>query len=127
MRLPPDGHDVHSAIAIEVCDGQIFDGHAPIVDNVPAPLSAAAVHGLVDAHSAPLLRLIAQIIADADDQLVIPIAVEVGTPDSVPPFQFFIDDVPLPQSRSALGRWCVNNHLVAVPRLNRGDEGPAIL
>src|SRR5262249_31284858 len=115
-------------VAVEVGGRQVLHRHAPLVDQVPLPLAGLRVHRAVDAHAAALARLVAQVVADADDQLVAAVAVEVGAPDGVAPAQALVQDVPVPGARRRPAfRRRVDDHLVAVPRLDRGDERGAVL
>src|SRR5262249_39516773 len=75
------GHDVDAAVAVEVGRGEVLHRDAPLVDQETLPLRAGRVGGLVDAHAALLAGLVAEVVAHADDQLVLPVAIEVGTPD----------------------------------------------
>src|SRR5262249_29799888 len=122
LRRAADGNDVGAAVAEEVRHGQILHRDAALVDQVPLPLPALAVQRLVDAHAALLARLVAQVVAHADDQLVAAVAVEVGAPDGVAPLQLVVEDVPLPQPHARITRRRVDDDLVAVPRLDGGDE-----
>src|SRR5215471_14268322 len=90
------------------------------------PLRAFIVRRLEDAHPGFLAGLVAEDVANADYQLVAAVAVEVGAPDGMAPFQLVVQDVTVPQSVRIVG-WRVHNDLVAVPRFDGGNEGPAIL
>src|SRR5207249_695422 len=119
-RLPPDRHDVDLAVAVEVCCGQVLDRDAARIDVVAGPLRALVVERLVDANAAAFAGLHAQVVAHADDELVAPVAIEVGTPDGMAPLKLFINDIPLPQvpvTRASV----VDHHLMTVPWFNGGN------
>src|SRR5262249_39654627 len=97
LRLPADGDDVNLAVAVEVGRGQVLDVHTALVDQGPLPLCSLRARRSVDAHAAPLARLHAQVVAHADNQLVVAVTVEVGAPDGMAPLQLVIDDLALPQ------------------------------
>src|SRR5262249_53977015 len=126
LRRPADGDEVGPAVAVEVGDGQVFHRYPARIDVVALPLGPPFVQRLVDADAAALADFLAQVVAHADDQLVVAVAVEVGAPAGVAPFQLIVDDVPLPllARRRRLG---VDDDLVAVPRLDGGDELVAAL
>src|SRR5262249_23737128 len=126
VRLPPDGDDVDAAVAVQIRNGEVLHRHPAVLDNLPLPLAVLQVSGLVDAHPATLAGLLAPVVADADDQLLHAVAVNVGTPDRVAPAQPVVDDVPVPQ-RLRIARRRVGDHLMAVPRLDGGDVGKAVL
>src|SRR5262249_30225446 len=98
VRLPPHGDDVDATIPVQVRRRQVLDRHAAVLDNLPLPLAVLDVGRLVDAHSAPLSRLLAQVaVTHADDQLLVAVAVDVGAPDRMTPAQPVIDDMAVPQ------------------------------
>ena len=94
------------AVAVEVAGGEVFDGDAAGIDELARPLARLALRpcGIVDADAA--LGRVAQVVADADDQLLVGVAVEIGAPDGVAPFQVFVEDVAVPQAVAcvAVGR-----------------------
>src|SRR6266542_1294608 len=122
VRLAADGHKVHAAVPVEVASGQVLDGDAALVDQRPLPLRPLGVGRLVDPYPPPLARFRTQVIADADDQLVAAVAVEVGAPHGVAPLQLFVDDMTVIQFLRGIIRPRVDNDLVAVPRLDGGEE-----
>src|SRR6516164_5679349 len=71
VRLPAHGNDVDLAVAVEVGGGEVLDGHAAVIDNLPSPFLALAVGALVDTHAAALREFVARlrvgIVAHADD------------------------------------------------------------
>src|SRR5262249_40543230 len=83
VRLSAPGDDVDAAIAVEVRRGEVFHGDAAVVEDVPCPFRALVVERLVQPHAAPLAGFVAFVVADADDDFVILVAVEVGAPDGV--------------------------------------------
>src|SRR4051812_31334232 len=54
VRPPADGDDVRLAVPVQVGDRQVLDRHPTVIDDVPGPLLAHAVGGLVDADAALL-------------------------------------------------------------------------
>ena len=121
--LSADGDDVRAAVAIEIGDGQRFHGHAAVFDNVPGPARAFVIERLVDADAAPLPRLVAEIVPDADDDFGVGAAVHVSTFDGVSPLEAIIDHVAVPQLRLVL-RLRVNDNLMSMPGLNSGKDWP---
>src|SRR5579859_6285752 len=117
LRRPPHRDDIDLPRALQIPTRQILHPHPALVDQLSLPALAHAIERLVDAHPTPLARLLAAIIAHADDQFVAAVAVEVRAPDGMAPAQALVDDVPLPQSAFLLRRR-VDHHLVAVPRLD---------
>src|SRR5207249_577100 len=115
-----DGDDVDAAVAVEVGAGEVFDGDAAGIDDGPGPFGAGAVGGFVNADAAAIAGFGVQIVADADDQLFVAVAVEVGAPDGVAPFQGVVEKMTLPEL-AGFARGRVGDDLVAVPRLNGGD------
>src|SRR6266849_8403134 len=126
MRRPPHGDDVNLAVAGQVRRGQILDGDAAFVDQVAFPFRALVVERLVDADAALFAGLVAEIIADADDEFVAAVTVEISAPHGVSPLELVVKDVAGPQFLWIVGLG-VNDNLVAVPRLDRGDERFAVL
>src|SRR5437660_2586573 len=128
MRLPADGDDVDAPVAVEIGAHQVLHRHAAVVDDLAAPFRALVVRRLVDAHAAARGEFVAllRLVAHADDQLVIAVAVEVGAEDGVAPAQLFVDDMAVPH-RALRGRFGVDDDLVAVPGLDGGDEAFAVL
>src|SRR5262249_10849227 len=80
-----------------------------------------AVRRLVDPHAAPLAGLLTLVVAHADDQLLVAVAVEVGAPDRVAPLQPIVDNVAVPQLLRRVVRRRVDDHLVAVAWLDGGN------
>ena len=78
---------------------------------------------IVDADAA--FDRIVQVVTDADDQLFVVIVVEVDRPDGVAPLQLLVEDVPLPEPLAGRGAGRIgrriDDHLMAVPGLDRGD------
>ena len=70
---------------------------ADLIDDLPGPFGAFTVGALVDADATALAELHAQVVPDADDQLVVAVAIEVGTPDAVAPLELFVDHVAVPE------------------------------
>src|SRR5437868_13838226 len=124
MGLPADRDDVEPAVAVEVGDGEILDRHTAVLEDVLAPLRAFVINGLVDPDAAALSRLLTSVVPNTDDQLVAAIAVQIGAPDCVPPAQRFIHNVPVPERLLGIVRRRIDDDLVAVPRLDGGDEFP---
>src|SRR6516225_11022353 len=87
VRLPADGDDVDAAVAVEARRRQVFDGNAAVVENMPGPLRALVVERLVEPNAATLAGLVAFVVAYAYDDFVVLVAVEIGAPDGVAPFQ----------------------------------------
>src|SRR5579864_1223231 len=128
--LAAHGDDVDAAVAVDVGTNQVFDRHTAVVYNLPGPLLALAVGTFIDPHAAPQCKFVAGlwiwVVADTDDQLIVAVAIEVGTPHAMAPAQLFVEDESLEQAILALFVG-VNDDLVAVPRLDRGDELVAVL
>src|SRR5688572_11898022 len=89
MRRPADGHDVGPAVAVQVARHQILNGDAARIDDLPRPLAGSRVAWVVNPDAA--LRRFAGIVADADHQLVILVAVEVRARDGMAPLQIFVE------------------------------------
>src|SRR5262245_34101298 len=70
LRLPANGDDVDLAVAVEVGTGRVLDGHAAVLDDLPLPLLALLVEGLVDAHPAALAAGLRFIVAHTNHQFV---------------------------------------------------------
>src|SRR5262249_46981529 len=102
---------------------------AAVVDDLALPLGADVIERLVNAYAAPFLEGVAlgRVVADADDQLVVAVAVQVGTPDTVAPAELFVDHVPVPHLLGRVLGLGVDNDLVAVPWLDGGDVLLAVL
>src|SRR5262249_29251058 len=126
-RLPADRHNVNLTVAVQIRRRQVLHRHAAVVDYLPGPLGAFAVRALVDANAAALTGFHAQVIADADDQLVVAVAVEVGRPDAVGPLEWLVDHVTVPHFFAGVVWLGVDNDLIAVPRLDGGDVLLAVL
>src|SRR5262245_2315991 len=99
VRAPTDGDDVRLAVAVQIGHGLVLDRDPAILDNVSSPYFAHAVRGLVDADSAFLGKRIALagVITNADDQLVLAVAVEVGAPDGMTPAEVVVNHLSVPQ------------------------------
>src|SRR5947209_16596895 len=111
-----DGDDVDLAIGVEVGAGEILGRHAAVVDDVLFPLCGGGVGCAEDVDAAA--DLLGKRVAYADDDFVAAIAIEVGAPEAVAPFQFGVDDVAGPLIGVRLG---VADHLITVPWLARGE------
>src|SRR4029079_17351816 len=74
VRRPADSDDVRTTVAVQVAGGKILDGDTAGIDDLPRPFRAGLILRIVDAHAA--LERIVEIVADADDELLIRIAVE---------------------------------------------------
>ncbi len=96
MRLPADGHDVNAAIAVQIGGGKILNMNAALIEQLTLPLRPRIVECFENAHAAFLARLLAEIVADADNQLLAAVAVEIGAPDGMAPFQAIVQNVTLP-------------------------------
>jgi len=73
-RLPADRHDIDFLVTIQIRRRQVLHCHSAVFDDLSSPFGSGAVLSLVDAHTTPFLGLTAEIIADADDQLIITVA-----------------------------------------------------
>src|SRR5207253_6652182 len=91
----------------------------------PLPFRPLVVERLVNAHAAALAGLVAKVVAHTDDQVVAAVAVQVGTPDRVAPFELVVDHVPVPLPLRIGGRG-VHHDLVAVPGFDGRDERLAV-
>src|SRR5438270_220735 len=80
---PADGHQVNLALAVQVGGGKVLNSHAAFIHQLPLPLRSLAVGGLVNADAATLAGLFAQVVAHADDQLLVAVAVQISTPDGM--------------------------------------------
>src|SRR5690606_4825032 len=94
----PAGDDVRPAIAGQVAHDQIFGRHPSGIDHMLLPLPGGSVNELVHYHANG-----SRGIAVSKDDFVLPVAVEVRRPQSVPALETFIDHRSLPQ-RVALFR-----------------------
>src|SRR5262249_9506219 len=121
VGLPANGHDVDVAIAVQIGDRKILNVNAALIEQVTLPLRALIVERLENPHTAFLARLVAEVIADSDSQLVAATAIEIGTPAGMAPFQLVVENMALPKV-GGVGRRSVHNDLVAVPRFNGCDE-----
>src|SRR5262249_15933322 len=125
-RLSPNRDDVDARVAVQVGGGHVFDADAAFIDDLPRPLSAFVVLHFVDAYAGAVLRReLGAGAADADDQLVRAVAVEICAPYGLAPAQFLVDHMAVPQL-VGVGRLGVDNDLIAVPGFNRGDELAAV-
>src|SRR5262249_6818096 len=108
-------------IAVEIDAREVLDRDAAVVDDLSRPLRSDVVQRLIDADATAMF---AAVVADADDQLIGAVAVEVGRRDAVAPFQLVVDHVPGPKGagRRRLG---VDDDLMAMPRFDGGDESLA--
>src|SRR5262249_24879650 len=125
--LPTDRDDVDLAVAVEIGRGQVLDRHAAVVDDVPGPFRAFAVRAFVDADAATFAGLHAQADAYAADQPVVAIAIALGSPDAMAPLQLLINDVADPLLLDRVVGLRVDNHLIAMPRLDGGAVFLAVL
>src|SRR5258708_1515708 len=93
------GDEVDATVPVEVGGQGIFDGHAAVVDHVPHEGETVAIlPGVVDEQAGAArgpLRILRG-IALADQELFVPVSVEVGTPDGVAPGERLIDDATVP-------------------------------
>ena len=83
MRLTADGHDIHPTIAVQITSGKIFNRDAARIDDSAIPLRAGCIFGVVD--SQPATMLVIHVVADADDQLLCFVIIQVSTEDCVSP------------------------------------------
>src|SRR5262245_24876770 len=123
LSRPTDGDEVDTAVAVDVGRREVFDRDAPLFDDLPRPFAANLVHRTVDADAAANL---AAVVADANDDFVGPIAVEVCHRHGMAPFQLVVNHVTIPHG-ARLSRLCVDHDLETMPRLHGGDELLAIL
>src|SRR5262245_19647952 len=93
LGLPAHGDKVNSAVAIQVGRRQVLDCDATGFDDLPAPAAAALIEGSVDANAA---RFLAPLVANADDQLLIAVAIQIGGRHGMAPFELVIDHVTIP-------------------------------
>src|SRR4051794_21433161 len=84
VGLSPHPDQVDAAAPGQVGRRQVLHRDAATLDDLPCPLRALLVLRLVDADAAPFGRVLGvEVVADADDQLVAAVPVEVGAPDGV--------------------------------------------
>src|SRR5689334_2187790 len=95
LRRPADGDDVASAVAVEIATGQVFDGYAAGIDELPRPLRAAGILRVINADTE--FDRIVQVVANADDELFVGVAIQIDGPNGVAPFQLFVENLSLPK------------------------------
>src|SRR5262249_48138646 len=126
VGLPADGHNVDLAVAVQIGRREVLDMNASLVEQVTLPLGALVIERLENPYTAFLAPLVAQIVADADNKLIAPVAVEIGAPDGMAPFQLVVENMALPQDSGAGGR-SIHDDFITVPRLDCCDKVSAIL
>src|SRR5207253_3065142 len=87
LRRAADGDDVRPAVAIQIADGEVFDGDAAGIE-----LGFAPVGCVVDADAG--LGFSGDGVADARDEIFVAVAVSVRAPEGVAPGEVVVDDLP---------------------------------
>src|SRR5262245_10802172 len=117
MSLPAHGDDVDLAVAVQVRTSKVLDGDAAVVEDRACPFGAISVGGLIKANAAAVAGIRVQVVADADNQLLVAVAIEVGAPDGVAPFEGVVEKMTVPEL-AGFARQRVGDNFVTVPRFH---------
>src|SRR6185437_7823617 len=89
FRLPSHRDNILPAVAIEIGGRQILDVHAARIDQLPRPFLSAGVLRVVHSQAAAMVGVL--VVADADHEFFILVAVEIDAPYGMAPLQFIIE------------------------------------